>query len=222
MEASQLNDLDDFFNIIDIDAAGTSSSVSPPHFPDPQSTSRQQLFSVSSSSASSSSSAQPFVKSQQLQQTQLLQHRQYVDPLFSATSSIFDTTPNLPHNARTDGNPSVFGRQPVSSNAASEFAFQMSSNVDRIVPSAPRPSSASTILSSASKRLSLSDVEEVLSPSSSQQMDASRVNGDAVAVVKMSKLEHYFSYISTAGGALLELFEKGDLIGFKNLKSKFQ
>jgi phosphoglycerate kinase len=44
--------------------------------------------------------------------------------------------------------------------------------------------------------------------------------GDAVAAVKLSGLQDCFSYISTGGGAFLELLEKGDLIGFKNLKSK--
>ena len=44
--------------------------------------------------------------------------------------------------------------------------------------------------------------------------------GDAVAAAKLSGLQDCFSYISTGGGAFLELLEKGDLIGFKNLKSK--
>ena len=44
--------------------------------------------------------------------------------------------------------------------------------------------------------------------------------GDAVAAVKLSGLQDCFSYISTGGGAFLELLEKGDLIGFKNLKGK--
>ncbi|MBY0581267.1 MAG: phosphoglycerate kinase [Rickettsiales bacterium] len=44
--------------------------------------------------------------------------------------------------------------------------------------------------------------------------------GDAVAAVKLSGLQDCFSYISTGGGAFLELLEKGDLIGLKNLKSK--
>ncbi len=42
--------------------------------------------------------------------------------------------------------------------------------------------------------------------------------GDAVAVAKMSGLKNHFSYISSGGGAFLEIIEKGDLIGFKNLK----
>ena len=41
--------------------------------------------------------------------------------------------------------------------------------------------------------------------------------GDTVAVTKLSGLKNYFSYVSTGGGALLELIEKGDLIGFNNL-----
>ena len=44
--------------------------------------------------------------------------------------------------------------------------------------------------------------------------------GDAVAAAKLSGLQDCFSYISTGGGAFLELLEKGDLIGFKNLKGK--
>lgn len=44
--------------------------------------------------------------------------------------------------------------------------------------------------------------------------------GDVLATVKLSGLKDCFSYISTGGGAFLELLEKGDLIGFKNLKSK--
>ena len=44
--------------------------------------------------------------------------------------------------------------------------------------------------------------------------------GDVVAVAKMSGLEHYFSYISTGGGAFLEFLEKGDLIGLKNLRNE--
>ncbi|MFQ3307242.1 MAG: phosphoglycerate kinase [Candidatus Midichloriaceae bacterium] len=42
--------------------------------------------------------------------------------------------------------------------------------------------------------------------------------GDAAAVVKASGLEKSFSYISTGGGAFLELLKDNDLIGFKNLK----
>lgn len=42
--------------------------------------------------------------------------------------------------------------------------------------------------------------------------------GDAVAVAKLSGLKDYFSYTSSGGGAFLEMIEKGDLIGFKNLK----
>ena len=41
--------------------------------------------------------------------------------------------------------------------------------------------------------------------------------GDTVAVTKLSGLKDYFSYLSTGGGALLELIEKGNLIGFNNL-----
>lgn len=44
--------------------------------------------------------------------------------------------------------------------------------------------------------------------------------GDAAAVAKMSGLQSNFSYISTGGGAFLELLEKGDLIGLKNLREK--
>lgn len=44
--------------------------------------------------------------------------------------------------------------------------------------------------------------------------------GDAVAAVKLSGLQDCFSYTSSGGGAFLELLEKGDLIGFKNLKSR--
>ena len=42
--------------------------------------------------------------------------------------------------------------------------------------------------------------------------------GDAVAVAKQSGLNDYFSYISSGGGAFLEIIETGDLIGFNNLK----
>ena len=44
--------------------------------------------------------------------------------------------------------------------------------------------------------------------------------GDAAAVAKMSGLGHYFSYISTGGGAFLEFLEKDDLIGLKNLRNE--
>jgi phosphoglycerate kinase len=44
--------------------------------------------------------------------------------------------------------------------------------------------------------------------------------GDAVAAVKLSGLQDCFSYISTGGGAFLELLEKGDLIGFKNFSKQ--
>jgi phosphoglycerate kinase len=42
--------------------------------------------------------------------------------------------------------------------------------------------------------------------------------GDALAVAKISGLSHCFSYISTGGGAFLELLEKGDLSVLKNLR----
>ena len=42
--------------------------------------------------------------------------------------------------------------------------------------------------------------------------------GDAVAVVKTTGLEDYFTYLSTGGGAFIEFLSGHDLVGLNNLQ----
>ncbi len=42
--------------------------------------------------------------------------------------------------------------------------------------------------------------------------------GDAAAIINASKLTQYYNHVSTGGGAFLELLEKNDIVGLKNLK----